>query len=102
MKRRRRCAFQREGCLCVCAQRAVVTDTNVLTNLIHVDALGLLGGLSGFEFVVVDDVVQEITRPEQAHALSAAMTHGWVMRRVSLDKPEGIALFAELALRKFT
>jgi predicted nucleic acid-binding protein len=79
----------------VCAHRVVVTDTNVLINLIHVDALGLLGSLSGFEFVVVDDVVQEITRPEQAHALSAAMTHGWI-RRVSLDKPEGIALFAEL------
>lgn len=79
----------------MCAQRVVVTDTNVLINLIHVEALGLLGGLPDLEFVVVDDVVQEITRPEQKHALSVAMTHGWI-RRVSLDKPEGTALFAEL------
>jgi predicted nucleic acid-binding protein len=79
----------------VCARRVVVTDTNVLINLIHVDALRLLGSLPGFEFVVVDDVLQEITRPEQANALSAAMTHEWI-RRVSLDRPEGIALFSEL------
>lgn len=79
----------------MCPQCVVVTDTNVLINLIHVEALGLLGSLPGFEFVVVDDVVQEITRPEQTHALSVAMNRGWI-RRVSLDKPEGIALFAEL------
>lgn len=69
----------------MCAQRVVVTDTNVLINLIHVEALGLLGSLSA----------SKITRPEQTHALSVAMTHGWI-RRVSLDKPEGTALFAEL------
>ncbi len=79
----------------MCAQRLVVTDTNVLINLIHVDALGLLGSLSSYEFVVVDDVVREITRPGQMDALSVAFTRGWI-RRVSLEKPEGIALFAEL------
>ena len=33
--------------------RVVVTDANVLINLIHVGRLDLLGSLSGYEFVVL-------------------------------------------------
>lgn len=40
-----------------------MADAGVLINLIHVDALQLLGRLVRFEFVVLEHVVQEITRP---------------------------------------
>lgn len=51
----------------------VVADANVLINLIHVDRLDLCARLPGFEFVIPDHVVQEITRPEQRAALDAAI-----------------------------
>ena len=34
--------------------RIVVTDANILINLIHAQALELLGRLDGYEFVTVD------------------------------------------------
>jgi hypothetical protein len=37
--------------------RIVVTDANVLINLIHVEVLPLLGRLPGYEFVVVDEAL---------------------------------------------
>lgn len=36
--------------------RIVVTDSNVLINLMHVSRLGLLGSIPGHEFVVPDHV----------------------------------------------
>jgi predicted nucleic acid-binding protein len=73
-----------------------VADASVLINLIHVRALTLLGRLARFEFVVVEDVVSEIARPEQASALADAITRGWI-RRERLERPEGLELFAELS-----
>jgi predicted nucleic acid-binding protein len=67
-------------------KRIVVADAGVLINLIHVDALQLLGRLVRFEFVLIEHVVQEITRPDQAAALSHAMQQGWI-RRESLNRP---------------
>jgi predicted nucleic acid-binding protein len=76
-------------------KRIVVADASVLINLIHVDALQLLGRLVRFEFVVIEHVVQEITRPDQAAALAHAMQQGWI-RRESLDRPDGLEAFADL------
>jgi hypothetical protein len=76
-------------------KRVVVADASVLINLIHVDALQLLRRLARFEFVVVEHVVQEITRPDQAAALAHAMQRGWI-RRESLDRPDGLEVFADL------
>ena len=45
-------------------KRIVVADAGVLINLIHVNALQLLGRLAGFEFVAIEHVVQEIIRPD--------------------------------------
>jgi predicted nucleic acid-binding protein len=76
-------------------KRVVVADASVLINLIHVDALELLGRLVRFEFVVVEHVVEEITRPDQAAALAHAMQRGWI-RCESLDRPDGLEVFADL------
>ena len=74
-------------------KRIVVADASVLINLIHVDALQLLGRLVRFEFVVIEHVIQEITRPDQAAALAHAMQQGWI-RREGLDRPDGLEAFA--------
>jgi predicted nucleic acid-binding protein len=75
--------------------RIVVTDANVLINLIHAEALMLLGRLPGHEFVVADEVVAEVTAAEQARALASALAEG-VLRRESLVGVEALTLFAEL------
>ena len=49
-----------------------MTDANVLINLIHVDAIGIVAALPGYEFVVADAVVEEITEKRQAAALRSA------------------------------
>jgi predicted nucleic acid-binding protein len=76
-------------------RRIVVADAGVLINLIHVDALHLLGRLVRFEFVVLEHVIQEITRPDQAAALAHAIQQGWI-RRDDLDRPDGLEAFADL------
>ena len=50
--------------------RIVVTDANVLINLIHVGRLGLLGALPGYKFVVPPEVEVEVSVPKQAEAVA--------------------------------
>jgi predicted nucleic acid-binding protein len=78
------------------ARRIVVTDANVLINLIHVEALAMVAGLPEYEFVVVDAVVQEITDEQQAAVLQTAFAQNH-LRQESLTEPDALALFAELA-----
>jgi predicted nucleic acid-binding protein len=52
--------------------QVVVTDANVLINLMHAGRLDLLGALTAFEFVVPDHVVAEITVPVQRQTLEIA------------------------------
>lgn len=75
--------------------RVVVTDANVLINLIHVGRLDLLGCLSGYEFVVPPEVVNEVTVPEQAEALDAAFEAGHIGRQ-SFSGTVELTIFAEL------
>jgi predicted nucleic acid-binding protein len=77
-------------------RRIVVTDANVLINLIHVKALSLLGSLDGYEFVVVEEVVAEITVAEQVAALTDAIANGWV-KRERLEDVQSLTLFAQLS-----
>jgi predicted nucleic acid-binding protein len=77
------------------AQRIVVTDANVLINLIHVDALAMVASLQDYEFVVVDAVVAEITDPQQAAVLQTAFAQNYLQRE-SLTELDALALFAEL------
>jgi predicted nucleic acid-binding protein len=77
--------------------RTVVLDASVVINLIHAGRLDLLGKIEGYEFVVPEQVIAlEVTYPEQAQALSAALEAGWVRRVESTDTVE-MALYAELS-----
>lgn len=79
------------------AVRTVVLDASVVINLIHAGRLDLLGKIEGYEFVVPDQVIAlEVTYPEQAKALSAALEAGWVRRAETTDTVE-MELYAELS-----
>lgn len=69
-------------------RRVVVTDTNILINLIHVGRLDMLGKLPGYAFVVPEQVVLEVTDPVQATALQAALAAGFVTQEVISDPAE--------------
>ena len=73
----------------------VVTDTNILINLIHVDWLSVLGALESYNFIVVDEVLAEITHQEQEAAIAAALSEGHISL-VRLDEVESLTLFSEL------
>jgi predicted nucleic acid-binding protein len=77
------------------AQRIVVTDANVLINLIHVEALVIVASLSDYKFVIVDAVAEEIADEQHAAALQAAFDQNH-LRKESLTEPDALALFAEL------
>ena len=73
----------------------VVTDANVLINLIHVDRLGMLAELPWFEFVVTDEVEAEIIYEDQEAILrSGLQVH---IGKASITTPEELRAFTELA-----
>jgi len=61
--------------------RVVVTDANIIINLPHINSLGLLGIMPGYEFAVPDEVVREVTEPGQRQALQNTIDSG-VLRLV--------------------
>jgi len=73
----------------------VVTDANVLINLIRIGQLPLLGQLDGYRFLVPAEVVNEITEQDQREALSGALAGGY-LEQVVVDTMESLQLFAEL------
>ncbi len=73
----------------------VVTDANVLINLIRIGQLPLLGQLDGYRFLVPTEVANEITEPDQREALSEALAGGY-LEQVVVDTMESLQLFAEL------
>ncbi len=75
--------------------RIVVTDANVLINLMHVSRLGLLAKIPNHEFVVPEHVREEITIPEQRTTLDAAVAAGWLKIEV-IDDLGAITVFTEL------
>lgn len=75
--------------------RIVVTDANVLINLMHVSRLGLLAKIPDHEFVVPEYVREEIKIPEQRTTLDAAVSEGWLKIEV-LDDLGAITVFTEL------
>lgn len=76
----------------------VVTDANVLINLMHVSRLDLCGRLPGYRFKVPGHVLAEVTRPEQRAALEAALEAG-SLEEASLTAMEGLVTYAELTER---
>lgn len=75
--------------------RIVVTDANVLINLIHIGRLDLLGQLAGVEFVVPPEVVEEVEEPRQASALAEALAKG-LIRCEPLTGISALTLYAAL------
>lgn len=74
----------------------VITDTSILINLSHTGHLALLGRVFGLRFVVPDEVVAEVTEPEQLRTLEAAIADG-SLRREAITSPDELAVFAELS-----
>ena len=54
----------------------VITDANVLINLLRIGQLPLLGKLDAYRFLVPEEVVGEITDPAQRDVLAAAIAAG--------------------------
>jgi len=78
-------------------ERAIVvlTDSNLLINLIHVRRLLLLGQLPGYRFIVPDAVVAEMTLEDQRAQLTQAVAASAVSL-CTLTDPDGLAQFAGL------
>lgn len=79
----------------VAPARIVVADANVIINLIHAGHLALLGALPGYEFVVPEDVVSEVSDPAQQAALYATINAGHV-RRETITAPAELTRYAQL------
>ena len=58
--------------------KIVVSDSTVMINLIHAGMLCLLGAIPGYFFVVPDEVVAEVTYPDQEQSLLDALKQGWL------------------------
>jgi predicted nucleic acid-binding protein len=72
--------------------RVVVTDSNVLINLMHVSRLGLLGSIPGHEFVVPDHVREEIVNPNQRALLDNAVNDGWLKLIAHIGRGEAACI----------
>ena len=75
---------------------SIVTDTSILINLSHTGHLALLGKVAGLRFVVPDEVIAEVTEPEQLRTLEAALADG-SLNRESIATPDELAIFAGLS-----
>lgn len=73
----------------------VVTDANVIINLIHAGHLALLGALQAYEFVVPEEVTYEVSESAQREALQAAITAGHLVPEAITDTAE-LTSYAEL------
>ena len=73
----------------------VITDASVIINLCHTGHILLLGRITKFEFVVTDEVIAEVTEPDQQRSLSEALI-ACALRRESISSPEELTTFAEL------
>jgi predicted nucleic acid-binding protein len=73
----------------------VVTDSNVLINLAHINRLDLLDRLPPFSFVVPQEVVKEITNVTQSELIREAINSG-SLREVQLDSIPELRIYAQL------
>jgi predicted nucleic acid-binding protein len=76
----------------------VVVDATVVIHLAKAQRLDLLGALEGWDFVVPDQVAEEVSYPDQTEALARALEAGHLRRESSTD-PAEIALYAEVRKR---
>ena len=76
----------------------IVVDASVIINLAKSGRMSVLGSIMGYEFVVPDHVVDEITYPDQASALEEAVAYGWLRKEAISDVAE-VELYAGLRSR---
>lgn len=72
----------------------IVLDTSVLLNFIKIDRIDLLGRLDT-PVVILDQVLDEVRRPEQRKAVEDAVATG-TLGIQSVRNPTEVSLFAEL------
>jgi predicted nucleic acid-binding protein len=70
-------------------------DASVLINFLRLERLDILVAIGDIDFVVPEQVVEEITVPQQAQPLDAAIRAGRLRSDRSTD-PEELANFADL------
>jgi predicted nucleic acid-binding protein len=78
--------------------RVVVVDANALINLAHVERVGLLSTIPNHDFVVPEDVREEVLLPQQRAVLDAAVDSGGLLV-VALRDVGAIAMYADLVSR---
>jgi predicted nucleic acid-binding protein len=76
-------------------RRVVLTDTNVLLNLAHVDRLDLLAAFADLEFCVPSEVLVEVRSPVASGLVSDCLQCGR-LREVGMTELADLALFSEL------
>jgi predicted nucleic acid-binding protein len=72
-----------------------VVDANIVINLLHVGRLALLTALPGYDCVVPEDVVAEITDPRQREQLNRAIANGQLRVETITDSGD-LMEYAEL------
>ena len=72
----------------------IVLDTSVLLNFVKIGRIELLGRL-GTSVVLLDQVLDEVRRPEQKETVEDAVAAG-ILDLQSIRNPTEVALFAEL------
>lgn len=70
------------------AINVVVTDANIIINLLHVDRLNFLGKLPPYSFVVPEQVIAEVCNPAQSAALTVAIANAVLSEVKLLDISE--------------
>jgi len=73
----------------------VVADTNVLINFLRAGRLDLLRDHRRYRIVVTEHARREVTYPDQASVLAAALSAGDI-GEIELTDPTELTLFAEL------
>lgn len=73
----------------------VITDTSVRINLSHTGHLLLLGRTAGSNFFIPDEVLAEVTRPDQREFVDAALAAS-AFTLASIQSTEELAGYAEL------
>jgi predicted nucleic acid-binding protein len=78
--------------------RVVVADANILINLAHVALFSVIGKLSGFRFVIPEEVRLEVKDPSQAAALDEALAQNLVRAETMAETVE-LSIYTELRAR---
>jgi predicted nucleic acid-binding protein len=73
----------------------VITDANVLINLLHIGKVELLAELPGFRFKVPPEVLNELTNPQDRAQIDAVIAAKKIDEMV-VSQMDALTLFAEL------